>query len=138
MVRLSQSLFLPLLVLMTSCGKAPKALPSQTTQNTNQQIFQVEGIIRAVKPAQKEVEIKHEAIPGYMPGMTMPFDVKDTNELTGLAPGQRVTFRLTVTDTEGWIDQIHSLGPATNEPAVTATIQPAPIQPVRDVDPLSV
>src|SRR6266404_5478781 len=133
MVRFAQCLCLPLMMLMTSCGKSPQAATSQTAQNTNQQIFQVKGIIRAVRSAQKEVEIKHEAIPGYMPGMTMPFEVKDTNELTGLKPGEPISFRLTVTDTEGWIDQIRRLGPATNEPNTTGGLQI-----LRDVEPLSV
>ena len=34
-----------------------------------------------LEPNGKAVRIKHEAIPGYMAAMTMPFDVKDTNEL---------------------------------------------------------
>src|SRR6266404_3460418 len=133
MVRFAQCLCLPLLMLMTSCGKSPQAATSQTAQNTNQQIFQVKGIIRAVRSAQKEVEIKHEAIPGYMPGMTMPFEVRDTNELTGLKPGEPVSFRLMVTDTEGWIDQIHSLGPATNWPSPAGQTRIA-----REVEPLAV
>ena len=121
------------LFLTTSCKRSPKPATQPTSvSTTNQQVFQVRGIIKSVKASQKQVEIKHEAIPGYMPGMTMPFDVKDTNELTYLRAGEPVTFRLTVTDTEGWIDQIRSLGPPTNEPAANGTIQP-----VRDVEPLS-
>jgi len=46
-----------------------------------------------------------------MPAMTMPFDVKDTNELAGIEAGDPVSFRLRVTDTEGWIDQIRKIGP---------------------------
>jgi protein SCO1/2 len=135
MVRFWVGLILGCLLLATSCERSPKpaAVETHALQTTNQQVFQVRGIIKSVKASQKEVEIKHEAIPGYMPGMTMPFDVKDTNELTALMPGERVTFRLTVTDTEGWIDQIRSLGPATNEPAASGVIQP-----VRDVNPLTV
>ncbi len=38
-----------------------------------------------------------------MPAMTMPFEVKNTNELRGLQPGDAVAFRMTVTDTDGWI-----------------------------------
>src|SRR6266496_2049608 len=105
MVRFSQCLILFLVVLITSCGRPAEAPASLAAQNTNRQIFQVKGVIRAVRPAQKEVEIKHEAISGYMPGMTMPFEVKDTNELTGLQAGEPISFRLIVTDTEGWIDR---------------------------------
>ncbi|HWW01010.1 MAG TPA: SCO family protein [Candidatus Acidoferrum sp.] len=122
--------------LVVSCQRSgDTGSPPQPARNqsTNQQIFQVKGVVQAVKPRQKEVEIKHEAVPGYMPAMTMPFDVKDTNELAGLEPGERVAFRLIVTDTEGWIDQIRKLAPPTNTPPTTGAFRL-----VRDVEPLEV
>ncbi len=102
-------------------------------QSTNRQEFQVKGVVQAVRLRQKEVEIKHEAVLGYMPAMTMPFEVRDTNELAGLEPGQPVTFRLIVTDTEGWIDQIRKSAPPTNAPPTSG-----PFRLVRDVEPLAV
>jgi len=96
---------------------------------TNQEIHPAKGIVIAVTPAEKKVTIKHDTIPGYMQGMTMPFDVKDTNELTGLAPGDVVTFRIVVQGNEGWIDQLHSTGIKSNTPPTTA--------PFRAVEPLS-
>ena len=57
----------------------------------------------SINPSRKEIEIKHEAISNYMPAMTMPFDVRDTNELRGLEPGQTISFRLIVGQTEAWI-----------------------------------
>ena len=64
--------------------------------------------------------------------MTMPFEVKDTKELTGLAAGDAITFRMLVTDTEGWIDQIHKLDSSSTNP----TAPSSPIRIVRDVEPL--
>jgi protein SCO1/2 len=122
-----------LVLLVASCGKAPEgASPAPVAQSTNQRSFQVKGVVKSIKPAQKEIEIKHEEIPDYMPAMTMPFDVRDTNELTELQPGQAVSFRLIVTDTDGWIDHIQPLGlaPAT----ASSTLTSAP--PVRVVEPL--
>lgn len=101
-------------------------------------MFEVKGVIKAVETARRQVEIRHEAVPGFMPPMTMPFDVKDTNELAGLAPGQRVTFRLMVENNEAWIDHIKrvdavSTGVApTPPPAETPTTRLA-----RDVEPLA-
>ena len=133
MFRLAPWLVL-LAALAVSCrrsgdGGSPSAQASG--QNTNRQVFQVKGIVQQVRPGRKEVEIRHEAVPGYMPAMTMPFDVKDTNELAGLEPGQSVVFRLIVTDTEGWIDQIRKLAPPVNSPPTTG-----PFRQVRDVEPL--
>jgi protein SCO1 len=119
---------------LTSCKKQTQGIPERATaaaQSTNRQVFQVKGVIKALKPERKEIEIKHEAIPDYMPAMTMPFDVKDTNELTGLKPEQPVSFRLTVTDTDGWVDNITPLGP----PQVVVSNAAAPM-PVRVVHPL--
>jgi len=86
----------------------------------------------AVKPKEKSVEIKHEEIPNFMPAMTMPFDVKDAKELAALGPGDNVSFRMIVTDTEGWIDQIKkTAAPVTNSPPTTG-----PFRLVREVEPL--
>jgi len=101
------------------------------TQHTNQQSYQVKGVVLEVMPLEKSVKIKHEEVPDYMPAMTMPFDVKDTNELAGIEAGDPVSFRLLVTDTEGWIDQIRKIGPKTNVLPTTG-----PFRLVRDVEPL--
>ncbi|HTL55344.1 MAG TPA: SCO family protein [Candidatus Limnocylindrales bacterium] len=130
MVRLFALLLLVALGLTVSCEKRPES-PTTDNRASTQQVFQVKGLVVAVKPREKAVEIKHEEIPGYMPAMTMPFDVKDTNALAELEPGQRVSFRLLVTDTEGWIDHIQKLGEATN------TLPTAgPVRLARNVDPL--
>lgn len=130
-------LLIAALVFTASCERTPEAASQaagSAAPSSNRQIFQVKGVVVAVKPREKAVEIKHEAVPNYMPAMTMPFDVKDTNELAGLEPGQPVSFRLLVTDTEGWIDQIHKLAPpTTNRPSATS-----PIRQVREVEPLQV
>ena len=47
--------------------------------------------------------VKHEEVPGFMPAMTMPFDVRDTNELTRIKPGDLIQFRMLITTNDGWI-----------------------------------
>ena len=47
-----------------------------------------------------EVVIKHEDIKGFMPGMTMPFTVKDDALLSGKQPGDLVTATLVVGETQ--------------------------------------
>jgi protein SCO1/2 len=123
------------LLLAASCQRTPEASSgsaSQPPHGSHQQVFQVKGIIIELKPRQKEVTIKHEAVPSYMPAMTMPFEVKNTNDLAGLQAGDPVSFRLTVTDTEGWIDQIRKIGPPTNTVPTTG-----PFRFVREIRPLN-
>ena len=132
-------LYLTAVLLLASCKRSPQSssVSAQSEQSTNQQVFQVKGVIKAVRPGQKEIEITHEAIPGYMPAMTMPFDVKNPNELIGLQPGQAISFRLTATDTDGWVDNIRVLG--TNA-GVTTSIPTNPpvhvVQPLQTGEPL--
>jgi protein SCO1 len=101
----------------------------------NPLIFQVRGIVQELRPADKEIVIKHEAIPNYMPAMTMPFEVKNTNEFSGVSPNDQVTFRMIVTDAEGWIENLQKIG----VDVTSQTQQPKPkTRLVRDVDPLEV
>jgi protein SCO1/2 len=99
------------------------------------QKFQVRGVVEEVLPERGKVRIAHETIPDYMEAMTMMFDVKDTNELTGLQSGDAVSFRMVVTDDDGWIEQVRKI--VSGSPAVVAT--PAPtFREVKEVEPLTV
>src|SRR2546428_9027326 len=132
MVRLLSLLTL-LTLVSSSCKPPAEATNTQPEKaNTNRWIFQVKGVVIEVKPKEKSVQIRHEAVPGYMPAMTMAFDVKDANELIGLEPGSSVSFRLIDSGKEGWIDQIRKIAPpATNSSS-------APLRIVRDVEPLQI
>lgn len=68
--------------------------------------FEVRGRIIEVDVAGKRVRIAHEAIPDFMPAMTMPFVVKDASLLKGLAEGANVQFTLIVTGDDSWIDRL--------------------------------
>lgn len=52
------------------------------------------GVVRDVLPAEGQVVIEHEEIPGLMPAMTMSFDVPDRALLATLARGQTIDFRV--------------------------------------------
>lgn len=116
-------------------SKAAAASPSNTTPaRTNQQFFQVKGVVKELKPDGKTVVIKHEEVPHYMPAMTMPFEVRDTNELRGLQPGDAIGFQMIVTDDDAWIQHVTKLNAAH-----TAQLPSRPlVHIVRDVDPLNI
>lgn len=59
--------------------------------------YELRGQIIGIQPERREVLIKHEAINGFMPAMTMPFAVRDPTLLDGRAPGDLVTATLEVT-----------------------------------------
>jgi protein SCO1/2 len=99
-----------------------------------QKIFLVKGLVQEVMPERNRVKIAHEEIPDYMSAMTMTFDVKDPRELAGLQPGDEVSFRMIVTEKDGWIDQIKKLRAAASPPSNP----PDGFRRVREVDPLKV
>lgn len=136
MFRLVSILTLGALSLTTSCSRAPESpgLPKASVSSTNPTVYQVKGVVVELIPEEKTVRIKHKEIPGYMSAMTMPFEVRDTNELRGLEPGDNVAFRMLVTDDDGWIDQLHKLPrPTTNTLPTNGQFRF-----VRDVEPLNV
>lgn len=73
--------------------------------------FEVRGIVRGLLPDQKTINVEHEEIPGFMAAMTMPFTAKDPKERAALRVGDAISFRLTVTDQDSWIDQIKKINP---------------------------
>lgn len=128
--------------LALGCSKeaAPETVSAVNAEATNsvsdkngRQVFDVRGVVQEVRASEQQVVIKHEAIPNYMPAMTMPFDVKSTNELAGLAPNDQVTFRMVVTEDDGWIENVKKIGVAAAEPESRPTTRL-----VREVDPLEV
>jgi len=72
--------------------------------------FKAVGVVREIRPDRKSVVVQHEAITNYMDAMTMAFHVKDTNQLKGLQPGDRIRFRLLVREDESWIDRVLKIG----------------------------
>ncbi len=121
-----------LLAACTGCAQTPAATNTSASQP---QIFPARGVIKELNPDGKTVVIQHEAIPGYMPAMTMPFVDKNPAELTGLRPGDSVTFRLNITGADGWIDHVRKTGAV--QVIQEGSIHPF-IQVVRDVPPLNV
>lgn len=115
--------------LLVALGCNPK--PATTNRSPEAAItnYTVRGVVKSLKRPEREAVIRHEEVPGYMPAMTMPFTVRESRELDGVDPGDSVEFRLRVTETDGWIDQVKVLAkvdPTTRKPVVTNTPPPAP------------
>jgi protein SCO1/2 len=107
--------------LAISCGgKFGGELSAQTATETAVRSFAARGVVLKTEPEKGEVVIRHETITNYMDAMTMPFRVKDRNELSGLQPGDQITFQLEVTDEESWIEKISKVGRVALDPAAMA------------------
>ena len=58
------------------------------------QSYPVRGVVVGTDPANGEVILKHDAIPGLMPAMTMPYHMEDPSALSELHPGDLITATL--------------------------------------------
>src|SRR5687768_12619679 len=92
-----------LLVALLAAGCSPQPEPRQ---------YELQGQILSVDTQRNELLIKHGDIKGFMPGMTMPFKVKDPALLAGKAPGDLVTATLVVGDIESHLSAVTRTGNA--------------------------
>ena len=111
-------------VLAVACQRPTKdSVPNTQEPETNLRQFAVQGIVRELKPDGQSVVIQHEATSNYMAAMTMPFKVRQSNELAGLSAGDEIKFRLWVSEAESWIDQIAKTGKR-SAVEVVSSVQP--------------
>jgi protein SCO1 len=133
--RLAGSFVIISALLLAGCSptSSPQS-PAVVATKTNVQTYEVHGVITKLIPGNKSVEIRHQEVTNLMPAMTMEFGVKDPKELTGLNTNDSVTFRLSMTDTDSWIDQIKKA----EGKSLTELPGTNGFRFVRDVDPLQV
>jgi len=96
---IKKSLRLIALILLTfAAGNCGRAKPE------NEKRYPITGKVIAINKTEKTATINHDAVPGYMDGMTMDFMVKNNSDLDKMKPGDRITGDLVVTDTSSWIE----------------------------------
>ncbi len=136
-----RQLFTGLMVAALACALASCSGNTSGQQSStglspsSTQFFSVTGVVKELEPEARRVVIQHKEIPHYMPEMTMPFEVRDTNQLAGLQAGDQIAFRLLVTEKDGWIDQLTKLS-STNATAGPGSYDS--FRRVRFVEPLNV
>jgi protein SCO1 len=119
------------LVLLIRPNAKSTELPGMVESSAR--VFAAKGVVRELDPETQTVTISHEAVSNFMGAMTMPFKVRDGAEMTGLHPGDEVTFRLHVTPTDSWVDQITRIGTV---PLSQSKPLPAEPQPIHGRNPL--
>jgi protein SCO1/2 len=68
--------------------------------------------VLALDPPRKSVTVKHEEIKGFMPAMTMPYDVPDAKALDGLRAGDLISATLVVFSNGAHLTGIKKVGEA--------------------------
>jgi len=113
-----------LATLLAACSQQPPARQ-----------YELKGQILGIDAARNEVLIRHGAITGFMPAMTMPFPVKDAGLLSGKEPGDLVTATLVVTDLSAHLSSLTRTGHAPIEAPPPTSEGPrvlVPGEPVAD------
>ena len=94
MRRILASSFLALALLAGCHHSQPAATQSAAAQNFK--VYHLRGKVVSTNSAKGEVTLDHEAIPGFMDAMTMPYKLKDPSILSELHPGDVLTADLLV------------------------------------------
>jgi protein SCO1/2 len=83
--------------------------------------YHLKGKVVSVDRAHRRVTIAHEAIPGFMEAMTMPFAIRDEWPFRVLAPGQQISGTLVLEEGRTWLEEIS---------IIDRVIDPMPARPV--------
>ena len=84
--------------------------------------YKLVGEIRKIDKEIREVTIRHEAIPGFMAAMTMPFHVDDQAVLDDLRAGDEVEGKLQVEQENGETRDYRLVDLAVSKPALAAPL----------------
>jgi len=71
--------------------------------------YDTRGVVRGFSPDRSTIEIQHENIPNFMPSMTMPFVARDPKQIADLKSGDPISFRMTVTEKDFWIENVKKI-----------------------------
>jgi protein SCO1/2 len=103
----------PYLFLAAAALLASVACGSKSDERS----FTLQGQVLSLEPAKKLVTVKHEEIKGFMPAMTMPYEVQDAKTLDGLAPGDLINATLVVYANGAHLTTVKKVGSAPLEKA---------------------
>jgi protein SCO1/2 len=87
------------LASLVGCNNQSKPSPTERR-------FDFKGKVISIEKNTRSVTIAHEDIKDYMPGMTMPFTVKDDWVFDVLVPGDTVSALYVVDGAKSWLEQV--------------------------------
>ncbi len=96
---LSLLFFLCLLAVLPIAGCHQSSPPASPGASASLKSFPVRGEV--VSTDATHVTLDHEAVPGFMEAMTMPYKLKDPSIVSELHPGDRITATIRVQQDEG-------------------------------------
>src|SRR5258707_11431545 len=99
-------------------------LGSSACTRSDQRTFTLQGQVVSLEPARRLVTVKHEEIQGFMPAMTMPYEVRDRKLLDPIAAGDLINATLVVVANGAYLSAIRKVGQAPLEQPPAEALNP--------------
>jgi protein SCO1 len=96
--------------------------------------YELTGQVLEVRSDRNQVVIRHQDIPNFMPGMTMPFTVKPSSLMADVRAGDLVTATLVVEEVDAYLSAINKTGTAPLPAEAPAPAEPIALQPGQAVE----
>ncbi len=104
---LAVALVLAALSLLSPAGCQRSSTTAEAALPAGSKVYQLNGTVVSTDPSHSRITVQHRDIPGYMPGMTMPFTVKDPAVAADIKPKDVVRANLVVTaDGRSWLQDV--------------------------------
>ena len=89
-----------------SQNETPAQQSAQPAQAEQAKRYDLKGKIVSIDKEKMQLVIDHDAIPGFMGAMTMPYAVKVAGSLENLTPGDQITAQVVVSGNDVWVENI--------------------------------
>src|SRR5262245_3727197 len=87
-------------------------LVSGCAKKSDQREYTLQGQVTAVADNHQQATIAHEAVKGFMPAMTMPYNIRDSRQLEGIVPGDLINATLVVVSNDAYLTNVKKVGQA--------------------------
>jgi protein SCO1/2 len=94
------------------CALSVAVAASGCSTPSETRTFTLQGQVQSIDAPRKLLIVKHEEITGFMPAMTMPYEVEDASAITALAPGDLINSTLVVFSNGAHLSNIKKVGSA--------------------------
>jgi protein SCO1/2 len=98
------------LAVMVSAGLIVAAACAAPPPPADVREFALTGEVLAIKPDRSQIQVKHDAVQGFMDAMTMWFNIRDPRLIEGLAPGDLIGATLVITNEDSYLTGIRKSG----------------------------
>ena len=98
----------------------------------NEKRYELKGKVVTVEREKHLVTVSHEEVKGLMPAMTMPFTVRNEQDLDALAPDAELTATLVIDGTHSWLEDlvvVQATGTPTTLPGTPAEAKAGDLVP---------